>query len=445
MANGTGGDDVASIIANAQRAVSHIIPRLRAASFDIVDAIQDWRKALGYESVYLWRGVSYLSKMRFDLAFVVASSPLSKCFAVGGRPYAIVDNPLLNPAVIVGATLLSSATAGGATSATHVGGAPTQIGFGALVTSNVGGPPSGADDKTAITPPASTPSDPTAEKRARFREAELTILRDEALFSDFQKNATRWSFDPRDHQAGGFIVSSSTVQPDPAIIEGIRRECLFRSADDAMTDDVRQRQADAELRRRVVLHAVVTMQRVVRGHLARIVAVHERRRVRAATKLQAHFRRLLATLNCQRRRQRYQAAVRIQARQRGIAVRRRMVFFRALHHHAVTIQRVVRGFLARRRYHLQRGLHGAAVAIQRHQRGVSTRREVVEKVLARRCEGAVQIQRHWKGMSVRQTTAVNRAMGVLQRVGRGVNVRRTLAKIAALQQFLRGTSQVKMP
>lgn len=367
----TASDEAQLLGPNFDRQVRALVGKLRTAAFNIVHAVVKWREALAYDAVFLWRGVSYLEKMKTDLSFVLA------CPVVARRiPCAVINNPLLDPTVPAAGvpTDLTSRAAADARSR------PVQHG-------------------------------PTGFTRDEFERNQATLDAETALWARHVDCAVVHSFDAADDD----------IDEDGERVAELIDTCFFHPPDELTHS--KRRHDEGVTDRMLVVTRVIKIQRAVRRMLAARHVRLELERHRAATRIQTVYRRFAAKKVVAAQRRRYQAAVKIQARIRGIAVRRVMETVRDTHGAATSIARVFRGHRTRESTSKLRLLNKAATKIQALVRGVLLRQLLAAAQAGQLSAAATEIQRVWKAARLREAGTADpkrqRAARAIQRCWRG--------------------------
>lgn len=352
-------------ISDVDKKLKPLILNMRKASFDVIRTVKEWRAILDYPAVYLWRGVSYLQKMLFDLNFLALSEPVLK-----RMPCAVVGNPLLDDKV-------------------HNPVRPRKVEDPNAPRSVV---------KSMMLPPILRPhghqSDGTVLGPALYEEGNAMLAQEAVLVAEFKADAAPHQFAQVDISRPDvdFLVSLQDIVFDEAAALRDVTKDEDRDADYGVLS--------AEVKERIA--AAQQIQRLFRGFLARSIYNHLRKQHQSARLLQSLQRRRSAAYQFQLKRRRFQAAQTIQALARGVATRGAMRRFKTITARAVKIQALARGFLARRFFRLKRLLHFNAVLIQKIYIGYKVRKDVKAYKAAVYNGAAVEIQKIWKGLLLRR-------------------------------------------
>lgn len=412
-----------------KRQLGQYLSHVRKCTFEVLSTISQWRESLGYEAIFLWRGTSYVIKMMSDLEFV------AQCPTICNKVrFAIAANPLLDPRHTKGAVMRGRRDRrddsdidrereefdSGMALATY--SRPTTRQLGSRETRMT----SAADDeRRKIT-------------REMFDQAEDLLFKEATLWKQFVANAKQVRFDALE------------VASDEILLRAARRECMFNDEAIEQVQAGRARRTEHSERLRLISR-VVTMQRAVRGMLARKRAKEQALRVSAAVAIQTQFRRLLAAKEVQTVRRKYVAATKIQALHRGRAVRSSVRARTAgilKHKKAVVIQCAWRVSRARTELAMRRRMHVLVTSIQSMVRGFLVRKGVCLDSPARTV-AACKIQATWRGASLRHSKQADpkfvRAARKLQRWFRAKNALRFAARLkevnraaTKIQALLRG-------
>lgn len=380
---------------------THLI-NVRKVSFDVVDAVTQWRQALGYEAVYLWRGVSYLCKMATDLAFLADTPfmPHIGC-AVVGNPFFDMQRKWEAPE---GATRKSA-------------------------------PPKKErpEDKVIICryhrmlPPVKKPQESERVAKAsgiytpeQYETAQNMLLHEFEVYAEYLKTTPQHRFDAPDN-----------ATPDADIVRSLE-ECRFTGE---ALDEIMNIMTTKELspEEQMEFDAAIRIQAAYRSHAVR-KSVKEVRRMRdAARKIQNWFRSGRAVEERKRRLVRYSAATLIQSRQRGNATRSRVGMQQRRTQAATKIQKVYRGYRDRAAVAHWRCVWRCAVRIQTCFRGFAARRRVQREV----CK-ALERQSSCVEAQERAALAVRNDMvgGNPQKYGRGTKYEGLT--VVTIQTWFRG-------
>jgi hypothetical protein len=352
-------------ISEVDKKLKPLILNMRKASFDVLRTVKEWRAVLDYPAIFLWRGVSYLQKMTFDLNFLCLNETVLK-----RMPCAVVGNPLLDDSV-------------------HNPARPRKVEDPNAPRSVV---------KSMMLPPILRPhghqSDGTVLGPAMYEEGNAALEMEAVLVAEFKAEGQQHNFSPIDVSRPDveFLVSLQDIVFDEAA--ALRDICTDQNRDveyELLSSEVKQRIAAAR-----------QIQRMWRGFLARAAFQLLRKKHQSARLLQSLQRRRGASVEFREKKRRFHAAQTIQALARGVATREAMRRFKVVSALAVKIQAVARGFLARRMYRLRKQLNRCAVLIQKVYIGYKVRSDVSQYKDAVYNGAAVEIQRIWKGLLLRR-------------------------------------------
>jgi hypothetical protein len=381
--------------------IAAVINSVRIHSFQVVESLNEWRRHLGYDAIYLWRGTSYILKMSSDLLFLVSTPLLSR---VG---CAIAGNPMLNPVRKIDAI----ETFGGVRTSTGVAS---------------GSAPSG-EPKGAVLPPinfkgSSGPFGYVPAKKStngassllytpeRYADAESTIRREPALYREFLAQNTPVSF-----------AAPETEEPevDPVVMKAVD-EIRFVPEDIQAAIEEQSKLAEDGRRARA---AAVVLQRVARGIIGRRLATSLRKKHEAARKIQSLYRVWAARKRAAKLKERKRAAMAIQSIARGGATRVRAQVAKVQGEAAAKVQALYRGWKARREVNLWRMLWLCAIRIQKVFRSYASRKRTLEYKKQTYNAAASNIQKVWKGLRLRESGVADprrlKAATRIQRVVRG--------------------------
>jgi len=377
----------------AARDVRQVVTRLRKATFAVLDAVAAWRRALGYDAAYRWRGTSYLLKMQTDLAFV-ASVP-AVAHAIGTTT---VGNPLLDPSYNRPPNAGGNGVAAGANPTAGLRRADTMRMPVAVLAGSVSGNGGGAGF--------------SAE---RYAEARAVLHAEPEVWHAARKAARTYRFDAGD-----------IGDVDADVVDSAIEECMFVPPEDFQGGPGGRGRAVREMQEHMAVVArVVRIQRAVRRMLAGRHAAIVARRHNAARRIQAIARRIVATNAAERRRREVRGAVAIQAAIRGCLTRMRMSARPKLTDTAAAlrIQCAYRRHAAQETVALHRALFRAAARIQALFRGFKGRQAARARESEVMAGAASSVQRVWRGAALRKS-------------GRGNP--RVLAAVARIQRWFRG-------
>jgi hypothetical protein len=385
--------------ASTARQFRQLLTKLRKATFDVLRSLESWRTTLGYDAVYLWRGASYVMKMRLDCAFLAAHASI-----VQSLNLSVIDNPLLDPtkhrlSPKVPADAVNEAVA--------------------QVTAH-----SGLVPARAVQTATSTGYSPQ-----QYAEARAILAKEQSIWAEFQRSSKVFEFQAADDG-----------EVDSDVIQSVYDECFFRIPEEFSVGSRRKAARDMQ-DRMIVISRVVRIQRAVRKMLAiRYAAAVDRRR-RAASKIQAHVRRLIARRVVAERRAASNAASKIQALARGVLVRHVQTRSRTLGNAALVVQCAYRQYRARVTVSMMRHLHKAATTIQALYRGATGRRRARELRTGAAADAACRVQKVWRGSSLRKSgRAAPRRIAAAVRIQtwyRGLVARRYARMLAAVDSAAR--------
>ena len=379
-----------------------ILNSIRSSSFDVVEQMDEWRKHLGYDAIYLWRGTSYLCKMATDLNFLVNTPLLPKvqCQVVG--------NPFLNPQRQADRPQTSPDTL--ETQQTMTGGKPSLPALKYRTGTAAG--PFGAFPMKKTNEGASALLFP----QERYADAEAILRAEPELFRKYLATARSHSFDDP--------AIENNAEIDPFIAKSLEAVRFVPENLQEALEEANEQASEA----RIQAAAATKIQRVCRGIIGRKAARELRKQHDAARKLQGMYRYWFARKRHNLLKTRYQAAIKIQAISRGIAVRQRHARQQRENAAAARIQGLYRGFAARRFVTMWRAVWTAAIRIQRTFRSHTSRKQTTVYKSVKYNTAACEIQKVWKGLRLRESGQANpkmlKAAVTIQRYVRGWIARR---------------------
>ena len=360
-------------ISEVDKKLKPLILNMRKASFDVLRTVKEWRATLEYPAVFLWRGVSYLQKMTFDLNFLAANEAVLKRMTC-----AVIGNPLLDDSIQNPVRPRKAVDPD----------APKSI------------------VKSMMLPPILRPHgqqmDGSVLGPELYEDGNKMLADESLLVAEFKSDA-------KAHQFGAVDIS----RPDVDFLVSLQ-DIVFDEVTalrDANADN--NREADYELLSAEVKQTIAAakqIQRMWRGWVARVAFRKLLEKHQSARLIQSLQRRKHASSEFREKKRRFHAAQTIQALARGVATREAMRRFKVISALAVKMQSLVRGFLARRMFRLKKQLNHCAVLIQKVYFGYKVRMDVKAFKQAVYNGAAVEIQRIWKGLLLRRSGVANPKM-----------------------------------